>query len=1643
MGKSTKRIEGKLLINFDDDIFDEDNFNEDNFNEDNFNDESDYSCDEEESDSDNLNNSIDYTIINQDDDNPNDIFRSYCFDTDDEVDWENEQYNEQPTQLKQNANIETTKDFFEFNEIATQLLQVKTNDYNKVIRMLNNPKSDIFNFKTDTTNHSYEFLEESNKIKNIQCFDTSKINCLVLYDKNIFDKHIRKFVETDIRNITPYYTSNFDTFEYYFIKVNGHPDDTPITTIKYINNAVCDILCGIGAYCNLNEKIINPFHKPLTISYATLLKIQEELDKLNPNMQVSQYYAFNKTPLDMLNPYHFKENKKIQNYNQSNNIVFNYRGMGCKFKNKEDNEDKDKDKDNHICERKWSGNYYYNNPSHLFRFLLENTKASEYCMTECTTEYFKYFVDLDMNNDVLNTIRTNHANFNYHNYWKSLIDILLETLVYFIDQTTINSPLFEYLYSVKTRANHKIHLNFPRIIINKRYALTIRDKVIEQIKKSNLPLKEHIDVIFDKLPYATSLRLLSQRKCGEKAAYDIDINRSTYKIKGFANYEKYKKKLLKGTITNKGKEELNQTKFAMLHRTSIATNHAEINFKKKLGNNNIPLLDLEVTNEETQIFRSGNKIYSSRRHAKQQQPNNTKESYNGPRLGDNRDINIDITQDATGNSDGTVTLNMPKQCNGVNDIVITIELFAKLLLNLSQKRIEEYIGWLNLEFLCKNYGLYKVAHQISRGEKYNPEYIDKIFDETCKRTKNDGTKYSMFSIFTLLKWSKEDNPEGHEKIMNSNGSLFVKLPSNNINSDRFLKDIEEYGLTSYLIHYQSRYVKNLPIDKALIFLKSGLGTGKTVSDVRACKEMLSELSLTSICNVASRRTLTVSIKNKFVEEGVDMKHYEERGIDYSDPNLKISITPDSLTRFIINIDKTKSRYDINAYTFHSAPQVVCIDEIKSFLWYIALAKTLQGKRIQVFAAFLHIICNAKKLIFMDGHLDVWEIMYIKHLLETNKPEIWKEKTKDMGIIYNSQKTETNNYFSYVDHNELAIKMIRTLEEGKNIFVCTDSRRYADTLGRIIKKYIPDIAMKIFTSNSAEEDKKEIGNCTNSFKKYRVVITSPIMLYGVDFNEEHFHQCFAFYFGIINPRGNHQQILRIRRYIDNMVSIYVKGVNMKSLRNRNNMIQCNNHQKNIEQCMNNVVNTISCKNEYSVKKLFGILDNHCLVDDDTARHYHGLQLLNYLTEYGGSVYYRELNKVNKKDYNDIIKKMTEAKKESLDEYYNNLIIASKNVNSYGEIVDKKDKTSEENYVIIAYRIMHNLGLQSINKQLLTYIGDIHYIDKFRNSLIFSLSDKYYDAVLGKLYDKDFNMLVDRFILKTEIVRTLLLLFFSDGLADNRIRLVSSHYEHLTDEHKAFIKKYKTKINLLFPSLNKDQKKKKRESKVTISHDNIDKDFINYSLPITPKTLMAWLSSMLDDYFGFSCVKAAPANTSNIIDCAKKQIELVTIDYFETKEILIPNNTINPVNYKKSDCDDSENDVCSKKNSTKNKIDFKSLTKRYCYYCYKLDNLPYLELLLNVKKPMLKKMLVDKVQQNFKKIECKFFDLHKSKKFYDLLESTLIGGIRIPNNLHLLDDNEDINESFEYEKVIEDTIGFNNKHNILEAKNTCIAIKLNKN
>lgn len=411
---------------------------------------------------------------------------------------------------------------------------------------------------------------------------------------------------------------------------------------------------------------------------------------------------------------------------------------------------------------------------------------------------------------------------------------------------------------------------------------------------------------------------------------------------------------------------------------------------------------------------------------------------------------------------------------------IDFELIEKIMNNLNKKK-NGYLRFIGITYTLWSFGeeyweLYNKFYEESGWQK---EEHRRERQNIWNSASESRTKYK---IGTLYHYLKEDNPQVFQEI----------IKKQQHKSDFALIDPARIPeINKYFVYqtYDSKYVKSINehlVNYKGIIIKSNLGTGKTT----VIEEVIKDKNL-SVLVLSPRIKFAQSIAKRF-----DIDIYIEK------PNRK--------NGFIIGnriVCSMESLYKIEKNDF----DIIVFDECESNLSQLC-SPTMTGKLRDNLEKFELLFQNAKNIIACDAFVlkrtvDLFitfniKFIFIQNFYQTEKKAIeypWIQNGKHKNNKNKNDKTQGPDIL----HQEL----IKQLKNGKKCYYVSNSKNILDRFEILLHKNLgPDFSYKYYNSKSSDF-RKDFENVNSTWKKYNLIMTSPSITVGINFDEKWFDEVY--------------------------------------------------------------------------------------------------------------------------------------------------------------------------------------------------------------------------------------------------------------------------------------------------------------------------------------------------------------------------------------------------------------------------------------------------------------------------------------------------------------------------------------------------------
>ena len=395
----------------------------------------------------------------------------------------------------------------------------------------------------------------------------------------------------------------------------------------------------------------------------------------------------------------------------------------------------------------------------------------------------------------------------------------------------------------------------------------------------------------------------------------------------------------------------------------------------------------------------------------------------------------------------------------------------------------------------------------------NSQECFKLFDKYCRKIEGyENTPQSNnshcfygnnsynenFNVNGVLFKCSKLNPQIYKEKLQFLRKSSYEEQIQKINK-QFIYDIEKEENNKMFSKWMTDY-------KALC-IKSPYGTGKTL----AFKKLIEKYNYKRILFITYRQSLAHSLSED-LKNSYGFFNYLDGELN-NQPRLIIQL--DSLRKLVnngVNIITQKDgapRYDL-----------VVLDECEGLLSHLSFDKIEQ---YLIHSILTRIIKKSDKILVLDGDMGDRTYDFITTL------------DFDYRLYVNEYKGVSKKFIFGYDMAHYDAKIDKDLKDGKKIVIVSMTKTETEKYYNLYKdKY------NVIIHNSIEKNKKILLNVNEEWAKCDLLIYSPTVESGVDFNvKDYFDKCYATISNTSTSyRAFFQMLNRVRYYKSNIVNVLV-------------------------------------------------------------------------------------------------------------------------------------------------------------------------------------------------------------------------------------------------------------------------------------------------------------------------------------------------------------------------------------------------------------------------------------------------------------------------------------------------------------------------
>jgi len=341
------------------------------------------------------------------------------------------------------------------------------------------------------------------------------------------------------------------------------------------------------------------------------------------------------------------------------------------------------------------------------------------------------------------------------------------------------------------------------------------------------------------------------------------------------------------------------------------------------------------------------------------------------------------------------------------------------------------------------------------------------------------------------------------------------LPTTHFNRRYIYPNINDLDYNSEIEKFNNFTDLTNPLK--ILGISSPYGTGKTY----AFKEFIKNSNFESVLFITYRQSLANSLYTE-LHDDYNFDNYKDLNNDQIKESNRLIIQLDSLPRLIGKPNYITGQIDcIKKY------DLVLIDECEGVLNHIN-SGVLQDKQL-TFDTLVNICNDSSKIFICDGDLAERSYDFIKQL------------TTQYKIFMNDYKSTKKNIIFERDGEAFDAKIEKYVKNNKKIVICcmlaSDTLKYQ----QMFKDY------NVLVHSGTEKNKQKLINYKKEWLSTDILIYSPTIEAGVDFDISHFDACF----GTMSDRSTSarafsQMLHRVRNFTEDTIYLHIGNLNYNEL-----------------------------------------------------------------------------------------------------------------------------------------------------------------------------------------------------------------------------------------------------------------------------------------------------------------------------------------------------------------------------------------------------------------------------------------------------------------------------------------------------------------
>jgi hypothetical protein len=342
---------------------------------------------------------------------------------------------------------------------------------------------------------------------------------------------------------------------------------------------------------------------------------------------------------------------------------------------------------------------------------------------------------------------------------------------------------------------------------------------------------------------------------------------------------------------------------------------------------------------------------------------------------------------------------------------------------------------------------------------------------------------------------------------------------------RYINYADGQNPSLYMQEIQKLPDGNLVGSPRTIFLHGSMGSGKSYTT----SKFISDSGVKRILSITFRTMLAKSNARVF-----NLEYYNNGFFTQGDLALleRLAIQLDSIER-IAELEEIDGRVVRKFAVF----DLVILDESESILNHIS-SSTLEGRKNRIFSFLEYITRFAKTVIVADADLGERSFAYIENTRRDSHIEFHRNPFVLKHTEYIDYKFKHRWVEQLVSEIFTRNKKIFVVSNSKGQLYHLEDRIRSEQARRGIEDY--DF-VKVLSSDMTGPEREAMAESVNiEWKRYQVLMISPVVGAGISFDEKHYDEAFVFATPrSCVPREVCQLLGRVRNLLNGKVHVYIQ------------------------------------------------------------------------------------------------------------------------------------------------------------------------------------------------------------------------------------------------------------------------------------------------------------------------------------------------------------------------------------------------------------------------------------------------------------------------------------------------------------------------